>query len=405
MGQLNDTKIKNLKPGEKDQVISDGDGLQLRLRVNGTKQWNFNYYHPVTKKRVNIGLGRYPAVSLAQARKLAMEQRELLAMSIDPKAHRDAKLEERKQQSEYLLEKIAAEWLEVKKHDVTADYANDIWRSLERYVFPDLGKMPVADLTAPKIIALFRPLEAKGTLETVKRLNQRLNEIMTYAVNCGYVYTNPLSGIRAAFKKPKKQPMASIDPNELPDFIKTLAQASIKTITRGLIEWQLHTMTRPSEAASTRWDELDLEKKVWTIPAEKMKRRREHTIPLTPQMLGILEAMKPISGRREYVFPSDKDPKSHCHSQTANMAIKRMGFKDKLVSHGLRSLASTTLNAQGFEPDLIEAALAHVDANQVRAAYNRTDYLERRRPMMEWWSQHIEEASQGSLSVSFRRVI
>ncbi|MDE0568790.1 integrase arm-type DNA-binding domain-containing protein, partial [Shewanella sp. K8] len=126
MGQLNDAKIKNLKPGEKDQVISDGEGLQLRLRVNGTKQWNFNYYHPVTKKRVNIGLGRYPAVSLAQARKLAMEQRELLAMDIDPKVHREAKLEERKQQSEYILEKIAAEWLEVKKHDVTADYATDI---------------------------------------------------------------------------------------------------------------------------------------------------------------------------------------------------------------------------------------------------------------------------------------
>ncbi|MCL2918290.1 integrase domain-containing protein [Shewanella litorisediminis] len=404
MGQLNDAKIKNLKPGEKDQVISDGEGLQLRLRVNGTKQWNFNYYHPVTKKRVNIGLGRYPAVSLAQARKLAMEQRELLAMDIDPKSHREAKLEERKQQSEYILEKIAAEWLEVKKHDVTADYATDIWRSLERYVFPSIGNSPLADITAPKVIALFRPLEAKGNLETVKRLNQRLNEIMTYAVNCGYVHSNPLSGIRAAFKKPKKQNMATIDPSELPDFIKTVAQASIKITTRALIEWQLHTMTRPSEAATARWEELDLEKKVWTIPAEKMKRRREHTIPLTPQMLGILEAMRPISGHREYIFPSDKDPKSHSHTQTANMAIKRMGFKDKLVSHGLRALASTTLNAQGFEPDLIEAALAHVDANQVRAAYNRTDYLERRRSMMEWWSKRIEEASQGSLSVSFRRV-
>ncbi|MCF1456159.1 MAG: tyrosine-type recombinase/integrase, partial [Shewanella sp.] len=132
-----------------------------------------------------------------------------------------------------------------------------------------------------------------------------------------------------------------------------------------------------------------------TIPAEKMKRRKEHIIPLTPQMLGILEAMKPVSGHREYIFPSDKDPKSHCNPQTANMAIKRMGFEGKLVSHGLRSLASTTLNAKGFEPDLIEAALAHVDSNQVRAAYNRTNYLVRRRPMMEWWSQHIEDSAKG----------
>ena len=403
MGTLNDTKVKSLKPGDKDKVITDGDGLQLRLRVNGTKQWNFNYYHPVTKKRVNIGLGKYPAVSLAKARKQAMEHRELLAQGIDPKEHRQAELEARKQKSEYILEKIASEWLEVKRHEVTADYATDIWRSLERHVFPSLGQTPLAEITAPKVIALFRPLEAAGTLETVKRLSQRLNEVMTYAVNCGYVHANPLSGIRAAFKKPKKQNMASIDPEELPIFLRAVARASVKYTTRCLIEWQLHTMTRPSEASTARWDELDLENQTWTIPAEKMKRRKEHIIPLTPQMLGILEAMKPVSGHREYIFPSDKDPKFHCNPQTANMAIKRMGFEGKLVSHGLRSLASTTLNAKGFEPDLIEAALAHVDSNQVRAAYNRTNYLERRRPMMEWWSQHIEDASQGNLSVAFLR--
>lgn len=185
--------------------------------------------------------------------------------------------------------------------------------------------------------------------------------------------------------------------------MRTLANASIKRTTRCLIEWQLHTMTRPSEAATARWDEFDLEEKVWTIPAEKMKKRRTHTVPLTEQMLGVLEAMKPISGHRPYVFPSDREPMKHCNTQTANMALKRMGFANRLVSHGLRSLASTTLNEKGFEPDLIESALAHVDSNQVRSAYNRTDFLERRRPMMEWWSKHIELASQGNLSVAFLR--
>lgn len=156
-------------------------------------------------------------------------------------------------------------------------------------------------------------------------------------------------------------------------------------------------MPRPSSA---RWDHIDWDEKVWTIPAERMKRRREHRIPLTEQMLVLLEVMKPISGHRDFIFPSDRDPKKPCNSQTANMALKRMGFAGRLVSHGLRSLASTTLNEQGFAPDLVEAALTHVDDNQVRSAYNRTDYLERRRPRMSWWSGHIEEAAKGSLSVT-----
>ena len=164
-------------------------------------------------------------------------------------------------------------------------------------------------------------------------------------------------------------------------------------------------MTRPSEASSAMWKEIDMESKVWTIPSERMKKRRDQRIPLTDQMLAILEVMKPISGHREFIFPSDRDPKKPCNSQTANMALKRMGFAGRLVSHGLRSLASTTLNEQGFDRDLIEAALAHVDDNQVRSAYNRTDYIERRRPMMNWWSEHILEAAMGSFSVtSVRRL-
>ena len=182
------------------------------------------------------------------------------------------------------------------------------------------------------------------------------------------------------------------------------ANASIKCTTRCLIEWQLHTMTRPSEASGARWDEIDLDEKIWVIPAERMKKRKEHRIPLTEQALELLVVIRPISGNRVYIFPSDRDPKKPCNSQTANMALKRMGFAGRLVSHGLRSLASTTLNEQGFEADLIEAALAHVDDNQVRSAYNRTDYLERRRPMMFWYNGHIEEASKGELWIKGKLV-
>lgn len=159
-------------------------------------------------------------------------------------------------------------------------------------------------------------------------------------------------------------------------------------------------MTRPAEAAKAKWQEIDFENNVWVIPAERMKMGRPHTIPLTPQTLSLLELLKPISGHREYLFPSHRNNHSHANTQSANMALKRIGFAGELVSHGLRALASTALNEQGFDPDVIESALAHVDKNEVRRAYNRAEYLERRRKLMCWWSEHIENAATGNVSLS-----
>jgi integrase len=347
-----------------------------------------------------MGLGTFPEVSLAQARKRTVEARELVAQGLDPKEKRDAERHAKKAATEHTFENISTAWFELKKDSVTPAYAEDIWRSLTLHVFPDLATTPISCITAPKVINLLRPLETKGSLETVKRLTQRLNEIMTYGVNSGLIHANPLSGIRSVFKKPKKTNMAALAPDELKELMVTIANASIKRTTRCLIEWQLHTMTRPSEAATARWADIDVEKKMWTIPAERMKKRRIHIIPLTDQAIALLEAIKPYSGHREYVFPADRDPRNHCNSQTANMALKRMGFEGRLVSHGMRSMASTILNEHAWDPELIEVALAHVDKDEVRSAYNRADYIERRRPMMVWWSEHIQEAATGNLSVS-----
>jgi integrase len=201
---------------------------------------------------------------------------------------------------------------------------------------------------------------------------------------------NPLTGIKEAFDRPQKQNMPALKPAELPEFIQALNQANMKRLTRCLIDWQLHTMTRPSEAAEARWCEIDTEAALWNIPAERMKKRRAHSIPLSPQALTILEVLRPISGHREFLFTSNTDYSKPMNTQTANMAIKRMGFGGRLVAHGLRSIASTTLNEHGFDPEVIEAALAHVDKDQVRSAYNRADYIERRRVMMNWWSEYIE---------------
>lgn len=397
---LTATEVKNAKPKEKEYRLSDGQGLQLRVLPSGSKQWQLNYYRPTNGKRANFNLGRFPDVNLAQARKSSLLAKELIAQGIDPQEEQQKIQQEYKEVHEHTFVNVTKEWFEIKKDSVTPDYATDIWRSLELHIFPHLADMPVKSITAPLVIELLKPIEAKGSLETVKRLSQRLNEVMNFATNCGLIQANPLTGIKAAFKKPKKENMAALKPAELPELMGAIANASIKRTTRCLLEWQLHTMTRPAEASGAKWCEIDIDEKVWTIPAERMKKRREHRIPLTEQALDLLEVMKPISGHREFVFPSDRDPKKPCNSQTANMALKRMGFAGRLVSHGLRSLASTTLNEQGFEADLIEAALAHVDDNQVRSAYNRTDYLERRIPMMCWWSGHIGEAAKGSLSVT-----
>jgi len=398
--RLSELKIKSAKPAEKDYVLFDGGGLQMRVRSNGSKLWNFNYRHPVTKKRINMGLGTFPEVSLAQARKGSIVAREILAQGIDPKEQRDAVLQAKQAETEHTFQNVATEWFELKKDAVTPAYAEDIWRSLTLHVFPDLATTQISAISAPQVINLLRPLETKGSLETVKRLSQRLNEIMTYGVNSGLIHANPLSGIRSVFKKPKKKNMAALAPDELKELMVAIANASIKRTTRCLIEWQLNTMTRPAEAATTRWADIDFEKKIWTIPAERMKKRRSHIVPLTDQALALLEAIKPYSGHREYVFPADRDPRTHCNSQTANMALKRMGFEGRLVSHGMRSMASTILNEHGWDPELIEVALAHVDKDEVRSAYNRAEYIERRRPMMAWWSEHIQEAATGNLSVS-----
>jgi integrase len=397
---LTNTEVKQSKPKEKVYTLSDGGGLQLRVKPNGSKLWLLDYCRPYTKKRTSLSFGAYPDVSLAGARKKRTDAKELLAQDIDPQEHREDDRRAKKTAHNNTLKHIASLWLDVKKSSVSANHATDSWRSLELHIFPSLGEIPIHKITAIKAIDTIKPIAAKGSLETVKRLCQRMNEIMIHAVNTGIIDANPLAGISKAFKHPTKQHLPTLKPDQLKVLLHTLSTASIKYTTRSLIEWQLHTMVRPSEAAGTRWDEIDLEAGLWSIPAERMKQNKDHVIPLSAQCLAILELMKPISGCSKFVFPSDRDPRKHANSQTANTALKRMGFDKQLVAHGMRSLASTTLNEEGFDADAIEAALAHTGKNEVRNAYNRANYLERRRPLMIWWSERIEKAATGNMSLA-----
>jgi integrase len=397
---LTDSQITRSKPGDKEYKLNDGAGLSLRVRVSGKKDWIYRYKIPFSDKRNDISFGSYPTVSLADARVLRSNAKELLTKDIDPKNNREQIHREQKLANSNTLLHSATSWFEVKRSKISPSYADDVWRSLELHIFPSLGKVPITLINAVDTIDVIKPTAAKGSLETVKRLCQRLNEIMIFAVNTGLAQNNPLAGINHAFESPVETNMPTLKPEQLSELMKALNTARIKIVTRCLIEWQLHTMVRPSEAAGAKWCEIDFDNSRWLIPAERMKKKRAHVVPLTEQTMELLSVIKPISGHRVHIFPGDRQPTKHCNESTANMALKRMGFKNILVAHGMRALASTTLNEQGFDKDVIEAALAHSDKDQVRAAYNRATYLDRRRVMMKWWSEHIEQAATGNTSLS-----
>jgi integrase len=397
---LTNTEVSQAKPKDNDYTLLDGEGLQLRVKTSGTKSWLFNYYHPITKKRKNLSLGQYPALTLAEARKQRASSKELLTNNIDPKEYRDDQLSDEKLKMGFTLKSIALDWFEVKKTKIAETTSKSLWRNFENHLFPSIGHRPIDKILAPEVIKTLKPLAGKGSLETLHKTIGHLNEVMKHAVNTGRIHHNPLAGISAAFNTPKVTHMATIKPEELPELMKAINYSNITLVTRCLLEFQLHTMVRSSEAAKASWDEIDFENMLWEIPAERMKMKVKHTVPLTQQVLNLLELVKPLTGERKYIFPADRHPNQPSGSERANKALQRIGFKGRLVAHGMRSLASTTLNEKGFDGDVIEAALAHQEENEVRRAYNRSKYLERRQKLMYWWSEHIEQAQTGKTDKS-----
>lgn len=402
---LNDRQIKQEKPKDKEFTLSDGNGLYLLIKPAGSKIWRFNYISPITKKRTLVSFGNYPIVTLQQARSKRNEYRTLISQGIDPNIHYKEQEQATKNDFENTFKKVADKWLELQESKkLTPGTLRIIKSSLENHVYPALGNKPIAQLKAKDFITTLRPLENAGKLDSVRRIAQRINRIMDYAVTQDIIEINPTVRIGMVFKTPQVQNHPSLPPTELPRVMQAISMASITLQTRCLIEWQLLTLSRPIEAVSALWQEIDLDKKIWTVPADKMKMRRDHIIPLCKQAINLLNLMKPISGHLPFVFPRLKAPQDRpMNSETINTSLKRMGFKGQLVAHGFRALASTTLNEQGFSPDIIEAALAHVDKNSIRAIYNRATYLEQRRIMMDWWGDFVEQASKGNVSLSANR--
>ena len=393
INKLTDTMVRNAKPESKEYIKGDGGGLALKISPNGSKTWIFNYTRPLTKKRTNAGLGSFPSVGLAQARKTAEEYRGLLARGIDPqnfKAEQQGRLSN-------TLRQVAQSWFEIKKTSVTDDYAEDIWRSFELHVFTALGDLPISEISAPVVIEVLQVPRKRGNLETVRRVISRLNEVMTYATNTGLLDANRLAGISAAFERPVVQNNPSIPPNELPQLMSDIYRANITIHTRLLLELSIHVIARPSEITNSRWSEFSFEKRVWSIPSDRMKKRRDFAIPLSEPVLAILEQLRGLAGYSEFVFPSNRTTSGAVNPQTANNALKKMGYKNLLTAHGIRSIGATAMYEHGYTSDLVEPALSHTSGDQTRNAYDRSKLIELRRPMMEWWSNYIEQAKLNGL--------
>lgn len=396
---LTNTEVERAKGREKEYTLSDGQGLYLLIKPNGSKLWRFNYYKLFTipKKRALLGLGKYPDISLQQARKIRDEYLALLAQNIDPQTHRQEQETEETFRRKNTLRLIAEKWREKKSLEVQARTMEKNWARLENHLFDKLGDTPISAITPQIVIKALEPLKERGVGDTLHRVIRLLNEVLNFAVNMGVIEFNKCVNVSASFAIPTTENTPTIRPERLPEFMADLNNGNNSSQVKMLIKWQLLTMVRAKEAVSAEWAEIDFDKKTWTIPAEKMKGgKRSHIVPLSRQAITLLERIKRITGESRFVFQSEAKPQQAMNPQTANSAIKKLAggkYKGILKGHGLRSIASTYLNEQLINYDVIEACLSHIIADQTRKAYNRSDYLEQRVEVMQLWADYVEQCS------------
>lgn len=342
-------------------------------------------------------------MTLQQARVIREEYRALLANGVDPQEYRQQLVDEETAKRENTLQKVAEQWRDKKALEVKAQTMAGNWRRLEKHLFPKLATMPVSELSPKAVISVLEPLRISGKGDTLHRVIRLLNEVLNFAVNAGVIEFNKCLKVSDNFPTVQSVNNPTIRPECLPDFLADLRNSNHAFNVKALIKWQLLTMTRPKEAVSVEWGEIDLENKLWTIPAHKMKGgKRSHTVPLSRQAVGILEKMAKFTAGAQYVFQSDSKPQQAMNPQTANGAIKRLSggkYQGVLTAHGLRSIASTYLNEQLINYDVVEACLSHVIADQTRKAYNRSDYLEQRIEVMQQWGDFVEQCERKSVGI------
>lgn len=386
---LSDTSIRNAKPRTKSYKMSDGEGLFLLVMPNGSKYWRLKYFFGGKEKL--LALGVYPDVPLAEARDRRLQAKKVLAAGNDPGKAKQQARQLAAAQAANTFEAIAREWYDQRKHEWSPKTSGMVLDRLDRHVLPKLRQRPITEINAPEVLALLRVVEGSGALEMTRRVSHIIGQVFLYAIATGRADRNPVADLKGALKAPVARHRAYLKENELPAYLKQLASYVGTPLTKLALQLLLLTFVRTTELRAARWDEIHWEKAEWRIPAERMKMREEHIVPLSKQAVALLRDIQKHSGNRIFVFPSETNPSTFMSENTMLYALYRMGYHSRATGHGFRSTASTILNEHGFRPDVIERQLAHGERNKVRAAYNHAQYLPERRQMMQWWADFLDK--------------
>jgi integrase len=389
---LTDIKIRSLKPRDKAYKVSDFEGLFVLVKANGSKLWQFKY-RLFGKERL-LSIGVYPDVSLAQARKAKEEARAMVAAGEDPS---EAKQEDKRVRLEakgQTFAKVGEAFLEKQTKEGKSKATLDKTAYHLKLANRDFGRRPITEINAPLILKTLRKVEAKGTYETAHRLRARIGSVFRYAVASGIAENDPTYALRDALIRPTRVHRAAItEPKALGQLLREIDVFEGQATTR--IGLQLLSMLaqRPGEIRHAMWEEFDFEGAIWSIPAAKMKMRRDHLVPLPEQALALLSELKEITGKGEFLFPSLRSWHRPMSENTLNAALRRMGYSgEEMTAHGFRASFSTLANESGlWNPDAIERALAHVEKNAVRRAYARGEHWEERVRLADWWALFLEE--------------
>lgn len=390
---LTDKAIRNAVLKKKPYKLFDGGGLYLLVKPSGSKLWRMKYYYG---KEKTLSFGNYPIVTLAEARDKRHDAKKLLNNNIDPNKK---KREERRANlfdTNNTFAAVMKDWHRVNESDWVPKHAQKTLRRLELHVLPLLGNIPIAQIRTPELVRILRKVETQRKLETGARLIHSMNAIFRHGIQCGILERNPAADLGGVITSPQATHFAAIRPSELPHLLASLETVDANIQTRIAVKLLLHVFLRPGELRYGKWAEIDFDGKQWTIPPERMKKRRPHVVPLSSQAIGLLQELKAITGYSEYLFPSQQRRRHPVMSEnTINKVLVNMGYKGKQVGHGFRAIASTTLNESGlFRSDVIEMQLAHVENNDSRKPYNRAEYIEERTEMMQWWGNYIEAAGK-----------
>lgn len=397
---LSDASLRAAKPREKAYRLSDGGGLYAEISPSGGKWWRLKYRYGGKEKR--ISLGTYPAVGLKEARERRDAARRLLADGKDPSQQRKAEKAAQLQASENTFEAVAREWVKQQDRRWKAGHAAKVLRRLEMHTFPTIGDRPLTEITAREILPILRRIEARGHIENAHRVCQYTGAVFRYAIACGRAENDPTAALRGALKTQKARHHPSItDPAAIGALLRAIDGYTGEHATSCALRFAPLVFVRPGELRRAKWEEIDLEGAEWRIPAERMKMNAPHIVPLSSQAVAALEAVKPLTGRSAFVFPSLRSSKRPMSENTLNAALRRLGYaKEEMTAHGFRSMASTLLNEMGWHRDAIERQLAHAERDAVRAAYNYAEHLPERRRMMQAWADYLDRLREGGGKVT-----